>query len=154
MRHNIFLRGRRMMHSIANFKTQNLFPRKLSESGLFAAVKGHKMQPGVIPYSVNAPLWSDAMLGYGAVILSFIGALHWGVAMCATGLDPAQRRRAFLWSVAPALLAWLATVVDGAINDNGTPDDPNDDYPYVVSANSVTLRTAYDPETVTTLELG
>jgi uncharacterized repeat protein (TIGR03806 family) len=35
------------------------FPRKLSESGLFASVKQHAMQPGVIPYSVNSPLWSD-----------------------------------------------------------------------------------------------
>lgn len=35
------------------------FPRTLSESGLFARVQGHEMQPGVIPYSVNAPLWSD-----------------------------------------------------------------------------------------------
>ncbi len=35
------------------------FPRKLSETGLFASVKGHKMVPGPISYSVNAPLWSD-----------------------------------------------------------------------------------------------
>ncbi len=35
------------------------FPRKLSDSGLFARVKGHVMQPGLIPYSVNSPLWSD-----------------------------------------------------------------------------------------------
>jgi glucose/arabinose dehydrogenase len=35
------------------------FPKKLSDSGLFASVKDHKMQPGMIPYSVNAPLWSD-----------------------------------------------------------------------------------------------
>jgi uncharacterized repeat protein (TIGR03806 family) len=35
------------------------FPRKLSESGLFLAVPEHKMQPALIPYSVNAPLWSD-----------------------------------------------------------------------------------------------
>jgi uncharacterized repeat protein (TIGR03806 family) len=35
------------------------FPKKLSESGLFASVKGHAMKPGVIPYSVNAPFWSD-----------------------------------------------------------------------------------------------
>ncbi|MEX2173963.1 MAG: PQQ-dependent sugar dehydrogenase, partial [Pirellulaceae bacterium] len=35
------------------------FPRKLSESGLFADVARHAMQPGVIPYSVNSPLWSD-----------------------------------------------------------------------------------------------
>ena len=37
----------------------NTFPRKLSESGLFAHVAMHEMQPGVIPYSVNSPLWSD-----------------------------------------------------------------------------------------------
>jgi glucose/arabinose dehydrogenase len=35
------------------------FPRKLSESGLFRSVKEHKMEPAMIPYSVNAPLWSD-----------------------------------------------------------------------------------------------
>jgi hypothetical protein len=35
------------------------FPRKLSESGLFESVKGHVMKPALIPYSVNAVLWSD-----------------------------------------------------------------------------------------------
>jgi len=35
------------------------FPRKLSESGLFADVASHRVQPAVIPYSVNSPLWSD-----------------------------------------------------------------------------------------------
>jgi uncharacterized repeat protein (TIGR03806 family) len=35
------------------------FPRKLSETGLFASTKEHKVAPGVIPYSVNAALWSD-----------------------------------------------------------------------------------------------
>ena len=38
------------------------FPKKLSESGLFLAVKDHQMQPGLIPYSVNSPLWSDGAL--------------------------------------------------------------------------------------------
>lgn len=37
------------------------FPRKLSESGLFENVAKHTMMPGVIPYSVNAPFWSDGM---------------------------------------------------------------------------------------------
>jgi uncharacterized repeat protein (TIGR03806 family) len=41
--------------------TVSTFPRKLSDSGLFDAVKGHRMKPGVIPYSVNAPFWSDGM---------------------------------------------------------------------------------------------
>ena len=39
--------------------TQETFPKKLSESGLFADVAKHQVQPGVIPYSVNSPLWSD-----------------------------------------------------------------------------------------------
>lgn len=35
------------------------FPRKLSDSGLFESVAGHRMKPGAIPYSINAPFWSD-----------------------------------------------------------------------------------------------
>ena len=35
------------------------FPRRLSKTGLFASVEGHRLKPGMIPYSVNAPLWSD-----------------------------------------------------------------------------------------------
>ena len=35
------------------------FPRTLSASGLFRSVKGHVMEPALIPYSVNAPLWGD-----------------------------------------------------------------------------------------------
>lgn len=38
------------------------FPRKLSETGLFASTKDHTPAPGVIPYSVNAPLWSDGAI--------------------------------------------------------------------------------------------
>ena len=35
------------------------FPAKLSETGLFTSVPDHQVHPGLIPYSVNAPLWSD-----------------------------------------------------------------------------------------------
>lgn len=35
------------------------FPCKLSETGLFASTKDHTPAAGVIPYSVNAELWSD-----------------------------------------------------------------------------------------------
>ncbi len=35
------------------------FPRKLSETGLFSSTKDHKPAPGLIPYAVNAALWSD-----------------------------------------------------------------------------------------------
>jgi hypothetical protein len=63
----------------------------------------------------RAALWSDALVGYGAVILSFVGALHWGFAMSLPTLDPGLRRRAFVWSVVPALLAWPATVLPGSM---------------------------------------
>jgi len=35
------------------------FPRKLSETGLFISVKGYQVQPGVIPFEVNAAGWVD-----------------------------------------------------------------------------------------------
>lgn len=37
------------------------FPKKLSESGLFKNVAEHGMSAGVLPYSVNSPLWSDGV---------------------------------------------------------------------------------------------
>ncbi len=42
-----------------NQATNEQFPRKLSETGLFRNVKNHQVQPALIPYSVNSPLWSD-----------------------------------------------------------------------------------------------
>jgi glucose/arabinose dehydrogenase/mono/diheme cytochrome c family protein len=35
------------------------FPRRLSQTGLFQSVPDHRPHEGLIPYSVNAPLWSD-----------------------------------------------------------------------------------------------
>jgi uncharacterized repeat protein (TIGR03806 family) len=35
------------------------FPTKLSETGLFTDVKEHRTHPALVPYTVNAPLWSD-----------------------------------------------------------------------------------------------
>jgi uncharacterized repeat protein (TIGR03806 family) len=39
--------------------TSKPFPQKLSETGLFASTKDHTPAQGLIPYSVNAQLWSD-----------------------------------------------------------------------------------------------
>ena len=38
------------------------FPRRLSDTGLFASTVDHEPAPGVIPYSVNSPLWSDGAI--------------------------------------------------------------------------------------------
>lgn len=58
-----------------------------------------------------ADLAQEALLTYGAVILSFVGALHWGLAMALPGLTQRQRTGAFAWSVVPALVAWPALLV-------------------------------------------
>lgn len=48
------------------------FPRKLSETGLFSSVEGHKVRPELIPYSVNSPLWSDG--SYKERYIALVGA--------------------------------------------------------------------------------
>ncbi|MCI0641594.1 MAG: PQQ-dependent sugar dehydrogenase [Gemmataceae bacterium] len=40
-------------------KAQAPFPKKLSETGVFASTKDHKVAPGLIPYTVNSQLWGD-----------------------------------------------------------------------------------------------
>ena len=35
------------------------FPRQLSQTGPFSRVRGHQVAPGVLPYEINAPFWSD-----------------------------------------------------------------------------------------------
>lgn len=35
------------------------FPRKLSETGLFESLRDQKPAPGVIPFAINVPTWSD-----------------------------------------------------------------------------------------------
>jgi hypothetical protein len=57
---------------------------------------------------------SHALFAYGAVILSFVGAVHWGFAMTRTDLSEQHRNATWAWSVVPALLAWLALLVTPA----------------------------------------
>ncbi len=72
---------------------------------------------GLLPFVVCAalPLFADAswhpllrqaLVAYGAVILAFVGAIHWGIALMAPRGSAAGAR--FLWSVVPALWGWLA----------------------------------------------
>ncbi len=39
--------------------TKTKFPTRLSDTGLFVSTKDHQVQPALIPYSVNAPGWTD-----------------------------------------------------------------------------------------------
>lgn len=75
---------------------------------------------GLLPFLALTPaslldhhhgaVWGDALYAYGAIILSFIGALHWGLAMGLPELTERQRSAWFTWSVVPALIAWPAVL--------------------------------------------
>lgn len=54
------------------------------------------------------------LIRYGAVIVTFIGALHWGVLMRSPGAPPHDQWRHLGWSVVPALGAWLALALPPA----------------------------------------
>lgn len=54
-------------------------------------------------------LAEDALLAYGAVILAFLGAVHWGLALAAPG-DAAAARTRLTLGVLPSLIGWVALV--------------------------------------------
>lgn len=55
----------------------------------------------------HSAIWQHFLLTYGAVILSFVGALHWSFAML-LGLSTGQQRGLFIWSIIPSLAAWVS----------------------------------------------
>lgn len=63
------------------------------------------------------PDWLGAFikgqLAYAVVVLSFLGGIHWGAAMALVDLNVERTRKAFAWSVTPALIAWFATMLSG-----------------------------------------
>ena len=73
---------------------------------------------GLIPFVVLAgALWLGppggrdfvgmALLGYGATIVSFLGAIHWGLVM----QNPVRPATALVWGVLPSLLGWGALML-------------------------------------------
>lgn len=56
----------------------------------------------------------DMILHYSAIILSFIGAIYWGIAMKTIKFQKNASQlgwNSYGWSVTPALIAWLATLL-------------------------------------------
>ena len=51
----------------------------------------------------------SALQGYGATILSFLGAIHWGLAMREESSQPTGW---LVWGVTPGLVAWVALLLD------------------------------------------
>ena len=75
---------------------------------------------GLIPFIVpvvalwlGSPTWREpawaVLHGYAAIILSFLGAIHWGAALREN--DPGRLWQAMGWSVMPALLAWVTLML-------------------------------------------
>lgn len=50
----------------------------------------------------------QALIGYGAVIVSFLGAIHWGLAVRSPAL---ANWPGMAWGVIPSLLGWVALLL-------------------------------------------
>lgn len=77
---------------------------------------------GLIPFIVLAgslwvapepyrPMLADWLRSYAAVILSFVGAVHWGFAMLHPKVGDNERDTVMAWSVVPALVGWVGMIV-------------------------------------------
>ena len=63
-----------------------------------------------VPFSSATAVY--ALITYGAVILSFLGGVHWGVALTRGRTDgPDSQTVWYLISVGPSLVAWLALLL-------------------------------------------
>jgi len=81
---------------------------------------------GIIPFaclSLATPFVSDvlrmqlsfALLAYGAIILSFLGGIHWGLAIGAFPQNHNTLSRRIVLSILPSLVAWAALLTPSSI---------------------------------------
>lgn len=75
---------------------------------------------GLIPFVAGAawlllargePMAPRALAAYGAVIVSFLGGIHWGLVMARPGAAAAAQ---LVWGVVPSLIAWPALLLPAA----------------------------------------
>lgn len=70
----------------------------------------------VVALWLGSPAWREpawaVLHGYAAIILSFLGAIHWGAALREN--DARRLWQAMGWSVIPALLAWVTLLLPHA----------------------------------------
>jgi hypothetical protein len=86
------------MDSLSSNALLSLLTRGLGVAGLLPFVAG------AAAVVVGPPAWHDAalraLIAYGAVIVSFLGGIHWG------SPTTAAHDTARAWGVIPSLLAW------------------------------------------------
>lgn len=78
---------------------------RLGHAGLIPFVLG-----ALLVWVVNAeahPYVVEGLAGYAALIVSFLGGIHWGFGMKALGQPGGVPLRPFAWGVVPSLLAWI-----------------------------------------------
>ena len=63
-----------------------------------------------VPEIMSESFSGRGLASYAAVILSFLGAIYWGLAMSGTPSD-STTDRIWLWGVSPSVLAWLAQLL-------------------------------------------
>jgi hypothetical protein len=83
---------------------------RLGYAGLIPFVVGALMvwlvQPDAQPPEAH-PFVVLALSAYAAVIISFLGGIHWGLAMRHTQPPPSL----LVWGVVPSLVAWVAVMM-------------------------------------------
>lgn len=57
-------------------------------------------------------IWAHFIITYAAIILSFVGALHWAFAMTIHQASKLDKQFSFIWSVIPSLIAWLSLLIN------------------------------------------
>ena len=95
-----------MVMSIQADTPQGRWVHRLGYAGLIPFVAG-----AALLYLVTedvVPLVAIALTAYAAVIASFLGGIHWGLAL---QTDHGQRTFHLIWGVTPSLLAWVALVM-------------------------------------------
>ncbi len=94
------------MHSSSSNVPLSLLTRGLGVAGLLPFITG------ALVVASGPPTWHDtalrALIAYGAVIVSFLGGIHWG------SPTSAAHDGARLWGVVPSLLAWPLLLLPSA----------------------------------------
>jgi hypothetical protein len=49
-----------------------------------------------------------SLLAYGVTIISFLGAIHWGLTM----IENPPNKQQLVWGVVPSLLAWISLMIE------------------------------------------
>jgi hypothetical protein len=62
-------------------------------------------------HAAVSTLARQSLVAYTAVILSFLGAVHWGIVLTSEVMPAAPARRLLDWGVMPSLLGWLALLM-------------------------------------------